>query len=226
MARRKDQLVQVERVEAELVESLPPEVQPVALSLAEAKLQAVVQQQVAEALAQKDGILVEPWFRARRVAEEIRRLQIVPERKKWAAYYEKWNCLRCDTNSRPHASHGMCLRCTVQIVQRLKEIVRELRGEKEHPVPRVCEDCGRRFPPVTDAQWEHIRQQHEISRQHTRTVLYPEGAVPRSCAICRKDFRPMSGAQWEYVRRKHERGQRHRRAMRKQREELSKGGER
>ncbi len=201
MASKREQLVKVERVEV-----LPSEVQPVALSLAEAKLQAVVQQQLAEALAQKDGILIEPFFRTRRVAEEIRRLQTVPERKKWAAYYERWNCLRCGTNSRPHTSHGMCSRCTVQIVQRLKEIVRELRGEKEHPVPRVCEDCGRRFPPVTDARWEHIRQKHESSMRHKRKA--------RSCVICAKDFRPMSGPQWEYLRREHERGESHRRAMR------------
>ena len=210
MAPKKNQLVKVERVEV-----LPPDVQSVALSLAEAKLHAVVQQQLAEALAQKDGILVEPFFRTRRIAEEIQRLQVVPERKKWAAYYEKWNCLRCGTNSRPHASHGMCSRCTVQIVHRLKEIVRELRGEKEHPVPRACEDCGRRFPPMTEARWEYIRQQHEVSSQHNRKVLHPaEGAVVRSCALCGKDFRPMTKLQWNDVRQGHERGYRHRRAMR------------
>ncbi len=79
MASKMEQLVKVEQVEV-----LPPDVQPVTLSLAEAKLQAVVQQQLAEALAQKDGILIEPFFRERRIAEEIRRLQFVPERKKWS----------------------------------------------------------------------------------------------------------------------------------------------
>ena len=213
MASKSNQLVKVERVEV-----LPPDVQLGAVSPAEAKLQALVQRQIAEALVQKEGMLFEPWFRARRIAEEIRRLQIVPERKKWSIYYDKWGCLRCGTNSRQHASHGMCLNCNVQIVQRLKEIVRELRGEKEHPVPRVCEDCGRRFPAMTDARWELAYEQHEISRHHTRKTLYlAEGAVARSCALCAKDFRPMPEAQWKYVRQKHERGERHRRALRKRR---------
>ncbi len=110
----------------------------------------------------------------------------------------------------------MCSRCTVQIVQRLKEIVRELRGEKEHPVPRVCEDCGRRFPDMTDTKWESVYEQHKISRKHTRKVLYPQGAVPRSCALCEKDFRPMSRITWNNVRQQHERGYRHRLTLRKQ----------
>jgi hypothetical protein len=211
MASKREQLVKVERVEV-----LPSEVQPVALSLAEAKLHAVVQQQLAEALAQKDGILIEPFFRPRRIAEEIRRLQIVPERKKWSIYYDKWGCLRCGTNSRQHASHGMCLRCTVQIIQRLKEIVRELRGEKEHPIPRACEDCGRRFPAMTDSKWESVYEQHKISRKHNRKVLHPaEGAVARSCALCEKYFHPMSRITWNHVRQQHERGYRHRLALRK-----------
>ncbi len=81
MESKSTQLATVKRVEV-----LPPEVQSVALSLAQAELHTIVQQQLAEALAQKDGILIEPFFRERRIAEEIRRLQFVPERKKWSIY--------------------------------------------------------------------------------------------------------------------------------------------
>ncbi len=216
MESKRNQVVKVGRVEV-----LPPEVQPVIPPAEEAKLQALVQRQVAEALVQKDGMLFEPWFRARRVAEEIRRLQVVPERKKWAAYYDKWGCLRCGTNSRPHASHGMCSRCNVQIVQRLKEIMRELRGEKEHPVPHRCDDCGRRFPAMTTSKWESAYEQHKVSKHHTRKVIYSKGAVARFCSICVQSFRPMPESQWNYVEKKHELGLRHCRALRKRRE---KGG--
>ncbi len=212
MACRKNQVVKVERVEV-----LAPEVQPVVPPAEEAKLQALVQRQVAEALVQRDGMLFEPWFRARRVAEEIRRLQIVSERKKWAAFYIKWGCLRCNSKRHPHNSHGMCLNCNVQIVQRLKEIVRELQGEKERPVPHRCDDCGRRFPAMSADKWESAYEQHKISRHHTRKVIYSKGAVARSCELCCKDFRPMGEAQWSYIRPKHERGHRHRRALRKRR---------
>jgi hypothetical protein len=211
MESKSTQLATVKRVEV-----LPPEVQSVALSLAQAELHTIVQQQLAEALAQKDGILIEPFFRERRIAEEIRRLQFVPERKKWSIYYDKWGCLRCGTNRRQHTSHGMCLRCNVQIVRRLKEIVRELRGEKEHHVPRVCEDCGRRFPAMTDTKWESVYEQHKISRKHNRKILRPaERAAARSCALCEKYFHPMTRITWNHVRQQHERGYRHRLALRK-----------
>jgi hypothetical protein len=212
MASKREQLVKVEAVEV-----LPPDVQPVGPPAEEAKLQALVRREIAEARVQNEGMLFEPWFRSRRVAEEIRRLQTVPERRVSAACYERWGCMICRTKSRPHAGHSMCGRCNALHGGRRKEIKRELLGEKEHAVPRVCDGCGRRFPAMTDTKWESAYEQHKISRHHTRKVLYPEGAVARSCALCAKDFRPMPGAQWEYVRRKHERGQRHRHALRKRR---------
>ena len=142
MARRKDELVPVEPVEV-----LPPEVQPVALSLAEAKIQALVQREVAEALVQREGMQFEPWFRSRRVAEEIRRLQTVPERRVSAACYERWGCMICRTTSRPHTSHGMCGRCNALHGGRRKEIKRELLGEKSTPCLESARTAAGGFLP-------------------------------------------------------------------------------
>ncbi len=208
MAPTKNQLVQVEPVkvvEAELVESLPPELSlPAGLPPMEAEINRLVDLRVAKIIARRDDF--QPYFQSRRVAQELKRIQSVPEQRLWSIYYERWGCTHCDKKTRPHSSCGMCGPCRFKIGYRRKEIQREQSGEKEHPVPRVCEDCGRRFPPLTDARWEHIRQKHESSMRHKRKA--------RSCVICRKDFRPMSGPQWEYLRREHERGESHRRAMR------------
>ena len=214
MPDKKNKLAKVEPVEAELVESLPPELSlPTSLPLMEAELNRRVDIRVAEILARRDDF--QPYFQSRRVAQELKRIQSVPEQRSWALVYEQWGCTHCKTKKRPHSSCGMCGPCKIKWVYRKKAAERELSGEKEHPIPRKCDGCGRRFPAMTDTKWESVYEQHEISRHHNRKLLYPQGAVPRSCAICRKDFRPMSGAQWKYVRQKHERGERHRRALRK-----------
>ena len=217
MARRKNQLVKVEPVEAELVESLPPELSlPTGLSLMEAEVDRRVDIRVAKIMAHRDDF--QPYFQSRRVAQELKKLQSVPEQRSWALVYEQWGCTHCRSKKRPHSSCGMCGPCKTTWLYRKKAAERELSGEKEHPIPRKCDGCGRRFPAMTDAKWESVYEQHEVSRHHNRKVLYPaEGAVARACSICAKDFRPMPGPQWEYVRRKHERGERHRRALRKRR---------
>ncbi len=214
MASKREQLAKVEPVEAELVESLPPEASlPTGLSLMEAEVDRRVDIRVAEIMAHRDDF--QSYFQSRRVAQELKRLQSVPEQRAWALTYERWGCTHCKTKERPHSSCGMCGPCKIKWVYRKKAAERELSGEKERPIPRKCDGCGRRFPAMTDAKWESAYEQHEISKHHTRKALYPEGAVARSCEICRKDFRPMSEAQWEYVRRKHEHGQRHRGALKK-----------
>ncbi len=215
MTDKKNQLVKVERVEPELVESLPPELSlPAGLSPMEAEVNRLVDIRVAEALARRDDW--QPYFQSRRVAQELRRIQSVPEQRLWSLVYERWGCTHCDTKERPHASCGMCGPCRIKIGCRREAMRREQSGEKEHPVPRVCEDCGRRFPAMTDTKWESVYEQHKISRKHNRKVLHPaEGAVARSCALCEKYFHPMSRITWNHVRQQHERGYRHRLALRK-----------
>ena len=211
MASKKEQLVKASKVE--VVEVLPPEVQLGVVSIEEARIKAIAQRQVAEVLASRDDF--QPYFQNRRVTQELKRIQSVPEQRSWSLVYEQYGCTHCDTKKRPHSSCGMCGPCKFKWVSRKKAAKRILSGEKELPIPRKCDGCGRRFPAMTDTKWESVYEQHEISKHHNRKVLYPEGTVARSCEICVKDFRPMSDAQWGYVRPKHERGQRHRRALKK-----------
>ena len=67
-----------------------------------------------------------PYFQSRRVYQEFKRLQSVPEQRKWAVHYDRFGCTRCKTKKRPHSSCGMCLRCKMQVAQQLKSIVKEL----------------------------------------------------------------------------------------------------
>jgi protein-arginine kinase activator protein McsA len=88
-------------------------------------IQKLVQQQVAEALAQREAAAFEPFFRSRQVAYELRRLQCVPEQKKWSVYYERYGCQQCKRADLIHAGNGYCPRCYSRMSQILKGIIRE-----------------------------------------------------------------------------------------------------
>jgi hypothetical protein len=94
-------------------------------------LDALVQQRVAEILAARDEFIFEPFFRSRQVAYELRRLQTVPERKKWSVYFERYGCLYCQRQDQPHGTNGFCGACHCRVTQRLKEIVSELMQERK-----------------------------------------------------------------------------------------------
>ena len=93
-------------------------------------LDALVQQRVAEALAARDEFIFEPFFRSRQVAYEIRRLQTVPERKKWGVHFELNGCISCHTRERSHGANGFCSACYPRIFAQLKKIVSELMQER------------------------------------------------------------------------------------------------
>ena len=108
------------------VEVIPPE-KPNAPRLgpedAKKLLKRLVEQQVAEIMANRDEFLFQPFFQQRKVADEIRRLQTVPERNKWSRYYDRWGCLRCNTRKVPHSSIGMCRDCRSLIRKRLVSLI-------------------------------------------------------------------------------------------------------
>lgn len=89
-------------------------------------IEKLVQEKVDEALEAKGSRIFEPWFRTKREAYELRRLQTVPERTKWGLYYERFGCIHCHTKKRPHASTGFCAPCRAKIAHQLEAIIREL----------------------------------------------------------------------------------------------------
>jgi hypothetical protein len=101
------------------------------LSIDAETLDRLIQRRVAEALADKEQSLLEPWFNSRKVTEEILRLQGVFHRRKFALYYEKWGCIICRKKRTRHGSLGMCQTCHIRIVQRMRRIEQDY--AKAHP---------------------------------------------------------------------------------------------
>jgi hypothetical protein len=83
------------------VEVLPSPARMLQATMDEATLQKLVQQKVAEILTARDEFIFEPFFRSQQVTFEIRRLQTVPELKKWSLFYERHGCLCCGKSERP-----------------------------------------------------------------------------------------------------------------------------
>jgi hypothetical protein len=100
----------------------------------EAELNRLVQTRVAEILADRDAFVFEPFFRSRQIAYELRRLQTVPEQRKWSVYFERYGCLICESRKRIHAGNGMCGACYARTFSTLKQIIAEgMTGEEAQP---------------------------------------------------------------------------------------------
>lgn len=121
------------RIEAARVELLPP----TALAPrpdARAMLKQLVRDQVAEVLASRDELLLRPFFDQKKVSDELRRVQTIPERRKWSLYFATWGCVRCRTRRAIHASCGMCPSCKSLVKMRLRSI---LKNSPELPLDHV-----------------------------------------------------------------------------------------
>jgi hypothetical protein len=114
-------------VEAELI----PSVDSILRSgTNEAMLNRLVQQKVAEIMAERDAVIFEPFFRSRQIAYELKWLQSVPEQRKWSVSFERYGCMCCETREQIHAGNGMCNRCHALWFRRLTQIVAEgIKGE-------------------------------------------------------------------------------------------------
>lgn len=116
------------------IEVFPSPSAIVRTSISEVELNRIVQQKVAEILAERDAAVFEPFFRSRQIAYELKRLQTVPEQRKWKVYFERYGCLICETRKDIHVANGMCNRCYSRTFQTLKQIIGEsLRGEEARP---------------------------------------------------------------------------------------------
>ena len=104
----------------------------------QATLNRLVQQQVAEIMAARDEFVFEPFFRSRQIAYELKRLQTMPERRKWTVFFERFGCMDCKTTETIHAGNGLCTACHTRTFGRLKQIIgEEMTGEMAHPSVRA-----------------------------------------------------------------------------------------
>lgn len=90
-----------------------------------AELARLVQEKVAEIMAERDAVIFEPFFRSRQIAYELKRLQTVPEQEKWSVRFERYGCLLCHTKEKMHVGCGMCHGCYQRTFQELKQIIAE-----------------------------------------------------------------------------------------------------
>ena len=91
----------------------------------EAELNRLVQVKVAEIMAEREAIVFEPFFRSRKIAYELKRLQTVPEQRKWSVWFERYGCLICETRKRIHVGNGMCTQCYARTFNALTQIIAE-----------------------------------------------------------------------------------------------------
>jgi hypothetical protein len=99
------------------------------------ELEKLVQQKLAEIMADRDALVFEPFFRSRQVAYELKRLQSVPEQEKFSISYERYGCMDCKTHASPHAGNNMCHACRSKWFRRLAQIIGE--GIKGEPAQRA-----------------------------------------------------------------------------------------
>lgn len=120
------------------VEVVPPEDHQhrrMSQAEAEAMVKSLVERQVAEIMAQRDEFVFQPFFAAKRVSDEIKRLQTVPEQRAWARVFEKHGCIVCGRKDLNHASCGCCSRCYGRIDQRKRAATRECEKNSRRDIP-------------------------------------------------------------------------------------------
>jgi hypothetical protein len=121
-----------------------------------AELDRLVQQKVAEILSARDQFVFEPFFRSRQIAYELKRLQTVPEQRKWTVYFARFGCLLCETQQRNHTGNGMCNRCYANTFQRLKQILGEtIKQETPRPVRGLLLRAERSVPETAPRDGIH-----------------------------------------------------------------------
>jgi hypothetical protein len=91
---------------------------------AEAMLNKIVQQKVAELLA-ADSSILQPFMQTRRVSNELRKNQNVIEMLKFRYYMDDWGCHVCGDKNAAHAGLAMCPRCHGLMVSRMMATIRK-----------------------------------------------------------------------------------------------------
>jgi hypothetical protein len=107
------------------IELLPSRDSIIRTGLDEKTLNLLVQEKVAEIVADRDAFVFEPFFRSRQIAYELKRLQTMPERQKWSVHFGRYGCLICGTRTRIHVGNGMCNSCYSRTFTNLKQIIAE-----------------------------------------------------------------------------------------------------
>lgn len=85
----------------------------------------LINERIAEMLADAQTADLQPFFAAPEVAAAMRRSQNLIERRKWIWYFEEWGCLVDGARDARHAGLGMCPACLSRTRERLNRIKRQ-----------------------------------------------------------------------------------------------------
>jgi hypothetical protein len=99
-------------------------------------VKALVEQSIAELVTRRDDFRFRPFFDEKRVSQEIKRLQTVPESLAWSRVFREHGCLHCHTRNAVHGGCGCCKDCYNKIFAWKKKAVRDV-GLNE-PDPEIA----------------------------------------------------------------------------------------
>ena len=124
------------------IEILNP-VQPAAPNL-NAALERMVERKLVEMMGDSQDGIFEPFFQARAIMHAIKKLETIPQQRKWHYYFEEWGCLICGSQKQSHHSLGMCGSCHQRTAMRLQRILRRASDDKPEQAPaRDLQDVAR-----------------------------------------------------------------------------------
>jgi hypothetical protein len=107
-----------------------------------AALERMVEQKIAEMMGDSQNGIFEPFFQAKAIAHAIRKLETIPQQRKWHYYFEEWGCLICGRKDLKHQSLGMCVNCHHRTGTRLQSILRRASDDRPEPA-RDLQDVAR-----------------------------------------------------------------------------------
>lgn len=91
----------------------------------------MVEKQVAEILANRNEFMLRPFFDAKKVSDEISRLQTASAGRAWSRVFQKFGCIVCGRKNVAHIGCGCCQVHYSRIRNRKEAAIRELERETE-----------------------------------------------------------------------------------------------
>jgi hypothetical protein len=98
-------------------------------------LERMVERKIAEMMGDSQDGIFEPFFQTQAIATAIRKLETVPQQRKWHYYFEEWGCMICQSKNERHRTLGMCGACYGRINGRLVDILRRASDERSEQRP-------------------------------------------------------------------------------------------
>jgi hypothetical protein len=150
-----------------------PEVLGPAAPNIRAQLDAYIEQKITAMIGADETGIFEPWFQRQSIATEIKKLQTVPQQRKWYNYFNEWGCLICQSKDGRYAAEGMCNACYQRIKQRLQTILRFTERERpDYPsftpdrLTDLASDAVQRQLEAPEETRDYITKAERSARRH------------------------------------------------------------